>query len=323
VLTLGYVVAEWIAEFLPLPAAGGRIGPFDLTPEQVRFLARWYSIADDEFRYRRGALMQAKGWGKSPLAAAIALAEFVGPVVFDGLDAERHPVGVPRGILGSSPWIQIAAVSEGQAVANCYSLIWEMLGSNGGKAADALEIDLGKTRLELPAQKGAKLEAVSSSAGARAGQRTSFVVMDESHNWHPGNRGIALATILRANCGKSGGRSLETSNAYEVGLSSVAERTAAEKNSEGVLYVANSPHNEPTPDMSDEEILEALEQVYGDARWINRRRVLREIRDPGTEWSEAVRLYLNVPSAGGGSLIDPQWWADLVAEGVEQNARKA
>ena len=52
-----------------------------------------------------------KGQGKTPLAAAIACAEFAGPVVFDGWRSDGYPQGVAR----LSPDIPVAAVSYEQA----------------------------------------------------------------------------------------------------------------------------------------------------------------------------------------------------------------
>jgi hypothetical protein len=43
----------------------------------------------------RGLLGRPRGWGKSPLLAALTLVEALGPVVPDGWDADGQPVGVP------------------------------------------------------------------------------------------------------------------------------------------------------------------------------------------------------------------------------------
>src|SRR5262249_14287625 len=147
------------------------------------------------YLYRRGCLEAAKGWGKSPLGAVLALAEFAGPVA------------------AAVPWVQVAACSEDQAVSNVYSLIWSWLSENDAKAARELGIDLGRGRLFLKGNPGAKLEPVSASWGAREGQRTTFSVLDESHNWLKGNGGQRLARVLRRNAAKVDGRTLELCNA--------------------------------------------------------------------------------------------------------------
>ena len=112
----------------------------------------WYELDDSgAYVYRRAALEAAKGWGKRPLGAVLALAEFAGPVA------------------PAVPWVQIAACSEDQAVSNVYSLVWAMLAENDGRAARELGIDLGRGRLYLTGEPAAKLEAVSSVLGRARG----------------------------------------------------------------------------------------------------------------------------------------------------------
>jgi hypothetical protein len=66
----------------------------------------------------------AKGWGKSPLVAALALADFAGPAIFDGWDANGEPVARPWGTGDDPPpWVQVAANSEDQSE-NTYGAIY-------------------------------------------------------------------------------------------------------------------------------------------------------------------------------------------------------
>ncbi|MGH9169099.1 MAG: terminase, partial [Acidimicrobiia bacterium] len=172
-LSLGYTVLDWISEHLPSPADPSE--RFVFTDAQAKFTLRWYALDEQgQLVYRRGLLMEAKGWGKSPVGAALSIAEFAGPVLFDGFDAGGRPVGRPWGTRGAPPaWVQVAGVSEESATSNVYSLIFEMLTVNGGKAAEALGIDQGRTRLYLKERPAAKLEAVTSAAGSREGQRVT------------------------------------------------------------------------------------------------------------------------------------------------------
>jgi hypothetical protein len=314
--TLGHLVCEWIAETLPSPGDPSR--PFILSDEQARFVMAWYEIDErGRFIFRRGLLQQPKGWGKSPMAAALAIAEFCGPVVPDGVDANGRPVGRPWGTGGSPvPWIQIAASSESQADSNVYSLIWEMLSVNDGAAAEKLGVDQGRTRLYLKHAPAAKLEAVTSEAGSREGQRVTHSIFDESHLWTRSTGGLRLARTIRRNAAKMDGRTIEFANAFETGAGSVAELTADAYDSgePGVLYVHNTPTIEPTADMSDEELLPLLAEVYGGVPWIDLNRILQEVRDVGTPWNEAVRYYFNVASSALDSLVDAAQWASLDAD---------
>src|SRR5206468_948529 len=115
--SLGPAVWSWVYAHLRVPD-----GPFAgrslaLTAEQTEILYEWYRLDDaGGFVHRRGCWQGAQGTGKSPLLAAIALAELAGPVRFDGWDANGEPIGT----VPVAPWVQVAACSEAQA-GNTYS----------------------------------------------------------------------------------------------------------------------------------------------------------------------------------------------------------
>lgn len=305
--TLGWQVLEW-ASVLPSPA--DETQPLVYTDEQARLLLRWYELDPDtgEFVHRRCRLEMAKGWGKSPFAGSVALAELVGPVCFDGWDANGEPVGVPWGTgERPAPWVQVAAVSEDQTD-NTYAAMYEMLVANDHRAATALGIDQGRTRLFLRNRPG-RLEPVTASAGSREGQRVTFGLLDETHLWRPTNGGVKLAATIRRNAAKMGGRTLETTNAPVLGERSVAEE--ATDGEAGVLHYARRPPVEPAPDWPSERLRVALVETYGDARWAPIDRFLAEIADPATDWDDALRFYFNIRSAGLGRAVDPRLWDAL------------
>jgi hypothetical protein len=298
--TLGWGVLDWIAEYLPSPADPD--GPFVLTDEQAEIVLRWYALDEEgEFIHRRAALEMAKGWGKSPLAAAIALAEFAGPVVFDRWE-DGEPIGRPW----VNPVVEIAAVSEDQTD-NTYSALFEMLSANEGRAAKALGIDNGRTRLYLIGRPGV-LRPVTAASGSREGARLTFAILDETHLWMRRNGGTKLAGTLRRNAAKMHGRTFETTNAPLLGEKSVAEQSGQEA---GIMLHARRPKVEPLPDWPDERMLAALDEVYGDSVWVSRPRLVAEIRDPATSWDDAVRFYFNIRSAGAGRAVDPRLWDKL------------
>jgi hypothetical protein len=296
-----------------LPSPDDERKPFVVTDEQARLILDWYAVDDHGiFVYRRGIIERAKGWGKSPLVAgAIALPELAGPVIFDGWDAEGQPVGRPRGQGDVPPLIQIAAVSEDQTE-NTYGAIYGLLNANQGRAADDLGIDIGRTRLYLKDRPG-ELHPVTASAGSREGQRLTATILDETHLWTPQNGGVKLAATLRRNVGKMNGRSIETTNAPTIGGKSVAERSESdvERGFSGILHYAIRPKVEPHPDWDDDKLLEALDVAYGDAHWIDRQRILKEIRDPATAWDDSLRFYFNIRTVGSGRAVDPRVWEAL------------
>jgi hypothetical protein len=254
----------------------------------------------------------AKGWGKSPLAAWLAIAELAGPVCFDGWDADGEPVAVPWGTGDRPPpLVQIAAVSEDQAE-NTYGAIFQYLTARHGRVAESIGVDQGRTRLYLRDRPG-ELHPVTASAGSREGQRVNFAILDETHLWLRSNGGVRLADTIRRNAAKMGGRTLETTNAPQLGLKSVAERTGADadRGFSGIYRLNRVPKPEPQPDWPDGQLLEALNLTYGDAHWIDRKRILHEIRDPATDWDDALRFYFNTRAAGMGRAVDPRRWDEL------------
>lgn len=303
--SLGYQILEWAADHLVVPSGPLAGQPLLLTDEQARIVIRWYGLdpVSGEFRYRRGSVRRPKGWGKSPMLAALAIAELAGPTVFAGWDAAGEPVGRPEG----TPWVQIAATSEDQTD-NTYAAVYSMLSQ--GSSADDLGVDLGITRLYLKDVPGARLEPVTARAGSREGQPITFAVLDESHLWTPRNGGVGLAATLRRNAGKMNRRTFESTNAFRPGDRSVAEAThkAANKGQRGLLYDAvEGPWVDDLSDRS--KLMPALVEAYGDSTaWVNLERLYEEANDADTTPADARRFYLNQIVASQDAFVAlPSW----------------
>lgn len=310
-LTLGWQILDWGSAFLAQPDGADKGDTWSYTREQAKFIL-WYYALDEKgkFLYRRALLARPKGWGKSPLLAAIASTELLGPVQFDGFDADGNPVGRPS----YSPLIQLAAVSEAQTD-NTMSLVIEMLAE--GYAVDYYNLDIGKSRILVP---GGKLEPVTAQAKSREGQRPTFAVLDETHLWVPSNGGDKLAATIRRNLGKINGRSVETTNAYLPGEESVAEDSQAywesimrgEVDNPGLMYdFRQAPAN--TPYERGEDRRKGLVQVYGDAAkenggWVDLDRIEQEMDDPATKEADGRRFYFNQITQGSLQWIDPVKW---------------
>lgn len=314
--TLGWELLEWWSDHLPAP--NDETQPLVFTDEQARLLLDWFAVDPDtgRFIYRRGCSRRAKGWGKSPLEAAKAIAELCGPVRFAGWDSSGEPVGCPWGTKGAPPaWVQIAAVSEDQTD-NTYGALYEFLSANDGRAADDLGIDVGLTRCYLKGGPG-KLEPVTASAGSREGQRVTYGVLDETHLWLPTNGGVKLARTIRRNVAKMGGRSYETTNAFVPGEKSVAEgtHTAVEKGAAGIFYdaVEAPPVKESDP---DEVLRDALAVAYGDSHWVDLDRFVADIRDPETPWEDSQRFFLNHNVDDRHKAVEKVRWLELAQPGL-------
>jgi hypothetical protein len=311
--SLGWALLDWWADNLPSPRDPSE--PLIFTDEQARVLIRWFALDPRTGRrlYRRGASRRSKGWGKSPLEAAKAIAELAGDVVFDGWDANGEPVGRPWGTDRlPQALVQIAAVSEDQTE-NTHSVVYEFLTANDGAAADALKIDAGLTRSFLrDGDRRGKLEPVTAAAGSREGQPVTYAVLDETHLWTPRNGGVRLAKTLRRNTGKMGGSTYETTNSFVPGEQTVAEGThrSVEMGAEGVYYDAvEAPQVEP--EATDAELEAALKVAYGDSWWVDTERLVRDVRDPDMPWDDACRFFFNWNRSLTSGFVDITAWDNL------------
>jgi len=283
-------MASWGANYLLQPDGPGAGEPLELTPEQLRIVLRWYAL-DDRGRpiWRRGALRRAKGWGKDPLGAPIALFELLGPCRFAGFNAKGDPVGAPH----PAPLVQIAAVSLYQTKTTM-SLLPAMLAPTG---FDEYGVEAGYEIIRSAA--GGRIEAVTSSPRALEGARPSFTVLNESDHWLSSNQGHEMARGIARNLAKArdgASRSLELANAPLIGEDSVAEATfnAFEKGGRKVAGLMYDSAEAPPVDLDDPAaVRQAVEIARGDSRWIDAERITAEIMDPSTRASEARRFYLN------------------------------
>lgn len=307
--SLGWQVIDFLEAGVKVPAGPLYGQDIELTADQVQFFVRLYAITPDpvpRFVYRRACRMGPKGKGKSPEGAMFCLAEFAGPVQFDGWDANGEPVGKPR----DYPWVQVAACSEEQDH-NLYGPLREMVAES--PYLDELGIDLGKTRIEFRNRPG-KLEPVSASAGAREGQPITAAALEETGLWLPGKGGPKLAAVLRRNAGKTNGRTVEFTNPPALGERSVAEATlaAAEKSERGLLLdwaqgelVAD--HKAPE---NRERVLASLAEAYDDGAgspvpWIDLQRQYEELLDSDVTVADGLRFYFALARKAENRAFDP------------------
>lgn len=329
--SLGWQLLDWWAEYLPSPRDPS--APLLFTDEQAMQLVEWFRLdpLTGKLVYRRGYSRRSKGWGKSPVEAAKAIAELVGPVRFDGWDSNGDPVGRPWGLKNDPrAWVQIGAISEDQTD-NTWSVVHYLLTENDGRAADALGIDAGLTRCFLRNQPGAKLEPVTSAAGSREGQPITYGVIDESHLMLSSNGGVKLARTIRRNVAKMGGRSYETTNAFRIGEGSVAESSynAVRAGSPGIFADEVEAPREidgVTLDQfaPDETLRAGLDIAYGKSWWVDKGRLVADMRDPSNTWEDSARFFLNwnMADSAGWNIVPRDLWVqravapgDLVGRG--------
>lgn len=313
-LTLGWEVVRWASHYLKHPN-GPRAGQrWEFVESQIRFLLWWYAVDEDgNWLFHHAVRRLAKGSGKSPFAAVLALAEFTAPVRLHDFDSKA-----PGGCVGRAvdmPLVQVAATAESQT-ANTMRMV-RALSPKGSKLVRDFGLDPGKVKY-FKAPEGT-LEVITASSTAAEGAEASFVVADETEHWKPSNGGPELAATLEDNLTKSGSRMLETCNAWRPGIGSVAEASwdawlaqeeGRTRGDSKILYDARIAP--PTTDMTDPESLEAgLRFVYDDCFWQKIRPIMERIWDPRSRPDDSKRKYLNWPTAPEDAWVEPQDWARL------------
>lgn len=302
--SLGFQVIDWCEENLVHHLTGE---PWRFSELQKKFIVLWYSLSDSHrWWYRSGVMRLAKGSGKDPFLAAIALAEMIGPVKFSHL----HPVtGRPVGKAHQMALVIIAANSEAQGQET-------LLVANGmvsEKLRNATGYDAGKLGSSTPT--GSRIKLMTSSVRTAEGAPATAVILNESHHMTEQNGGARIAAVSRRNTAKSPGgnaRVLEATNAHEPGADSVAEQTYESWQSQvagtspfkDILYC--SVEADPSLSFSVvEEAEEILRQAYYYSPWIDKPTILATIYDDRTTAAEAIRFYANGLAAAESAWIEP------------------
>jgi hypothetical protein len=126
--------------------------------------------------------------------------------------------------------------------------------------------------------------------------------------------------VLDRNLAKSGSRMMETCNAWEPGIGSVAESTfdawvaqeeGRTKGKGRILYDARMAPADV--DLADEaQLRRALEHVYGDCWWVDLTPLINRIYSPKTPPDVSRRFYLNQPVASADAWISPPEWGGVL-----------
>lgn len=313
-LTLGWEAIYWASKYLRHPN-GPRAGQrWEFTNSQAMFLLWWYAIdADGDWLFRHGVRRLPKGSGKSPFAGVVALIELCARVRLADFDPGKDGGCVGRPV--DMPLVQIAATAESQT-ANTMRMVRALAPKNSRVVAEH-GLDVGKTVFYKPG--GGMLQTITSSAVAAEGAEVTFAVADETEHWLPSNGGDELSQTLDRNLRKTGSRMLETANAWEPGIGSVAETSwdawvaqeeGRTRGSSKILYDARIAP--PDVDLTDRDSLTgALEHVYGDCWWIDVPTIREGVWDPRTPVDVSRRFYLNQPTAAVDAWTTPQAWSAL------------
>ncbi|WP_371784705.1 hypothetical protein [Streptosporangium subroseum] len=311
--SLGYQILRWGERYLVQPDGEHAGEPWIFTPEQKRFILWLYAIDErGRWLYDTACLRRSKGWGKTPVLAALAIIEFIGPARFSHFDEAGYPVGKRVGL----PLVQIAATSIDQT-ANTRDMIRGMLANSPAEVEYDLEI--GKERIQFRGGRPGRIEPVTSSSRGLEGARPTFVVLDETHHWVPSNGGTAVWEVLDRNVRKTAGagsRYVESTNAFNPNEDSIAQRTyeAYLKKPDGKLLYDCVEADSDEIDLKDLAAVElGLRQAYGDSHWVDIPALLEAIQDPRTSQSQAYRFYLNKIQESADSWMARPVWDGLLS----------
>ncbi|MFP7366296.1 terminase [Corynebacterium callunae] len=321
--TLGYEALAWAAKYLRHPN-GKRAGQrWQFTREQARFILWFYAVDECGYWiYSSGERRLAKGSGKSPFAAVLALLELFAPVRFLRFDDR-----VPGGVIGQPvklPWVQIAAVSREQTK-NTFRMITAMVSKkNAPQLHRDYDFEVYKTQIQVAG--GGKLETITSAASTQEGAEITAAICDETEHWLPQNGGVELFSTIVDNLSKSGNRVVCTLNAWKPGLNSVGEKNFDEwclqevGRSKGGKTLYDARMAPPDTDLSDEKSLRnALEFVYADCPWALEQisSMIKRIWNTQTSADDSKRKYLNWPTVDTRSWADPKNWAQMARPDIE------
>lgn len=321
-----WVVADWIERHCPIPD-GFRAGKdLVLYPWQLWCTANHYRIRPEAkpgqlapaFHNRRSQIVAPQKTGKGPWSAAIVLAEGCGPVVFAGWarGGERficadygcgcgwwyeyqpyEPMGVPW----ATPLIQLTATSEDQ-VANVYRPLQNMV--KLGPLKDRMRVGEEFARI---GDEGL-IDVVTSSAMSRLGNPIIFAMQDESGLYTAANKLRKVAETQRRGVAGMGGRSMETTNAWDPSEDSVAQTTSEAKVRDVFKYHPQAPKSLSFRDKRQRRKI--YRHVYAGSAHVDLDAIEAESaeimeKDP----AQAERFFGNRCVAGTASWLDGTKWA--------------
>ncbi|MFC4501740.1 MULTISPECIES: hypothetical protein [Streptomyces] len=311
--SLGYRIIEWAQTYIVQPDGDSAGQPWKFTPEQLRFVLWFYALnRDGTWQYSAATLRRAKGWGKTPLLAALAIVEFLGPCRFSHWDAFGLPVGKPVPL----PVVQIGATSLDQTE-QTMDMVRAMLAESPAEVVYGL--DIGKTIVQFKSGKPGSIRPKATAGRTNEGNRPSFCLMDECHHWVSSNGGPEFFQTLKRNIEKTtkaGSRWVSTTNAYNPSEDSVAQIIhESEMVAQGYwLYDCLEGGIDPEGIRIEHLVRQALIEAYGDASWADIDGLTRTIlHDRTTPDSTYFRFFFNqIAESSGGWMSKSEWDACLV-----------
>ena len=329
--TLGYQVIDWLEAYACHGPGDVQGEPLDFArdPEVEDFILAAYELDPETGRRvkSRAVYSAPKGRAKSETAGIIAVGEALGPVRFDGWDANGQPKGRPV----QSPYIRCLATEEKQS-GNTFKNIAFIMGEWGpdmhpdiyGGITGVRDYERA-TAISIPG--GGECVSSSSGATSKDGGKETFLVPDEVHLYVTRELQAMYATAMR-NTGKrrlAEPWALLTTTACRLGERSVWEQLLKlwREDKLGDEWLIHHREAKGRIDIHDKaRTLRQLRDVYGPAMdpetgWMRDTDVYAIMLNPTEcrDEQEAARYYLNRSLAGSDA-----WIADHIHE---RQAREA
>lgn len=326
------VAAHWIEHHCVVPDGFDKGLPFHPAEWQLWCLLNAYRVKPTAklgqlapaFVYRRSQIVLPQKAGKAPYTAARICNEGVGPSLFGGWarggeawDCREHGCGCgfyyeyspgeAMGMRWPTPLIQITAFSEEQTD-NIYDALRPMI--DKGPLTELIP-KTGEEFIRLP--NDGRIDVVTSSARSRLGQRVTYVPQDETGLWDEPSGMVKVAETQRRGLSGMGGRAEETTNSYDPGQGSVAQRTA-EAAAKDIFRFHPLPPKELdyTVAAGRRKIHEA---VYLGSDWVDLDAIEAEAAElVETDPGQAERFYGNRVVAGEAKAFDAALYEGLAKD---------
>ena len=344
--TLGDLWSAWIEQHCRVPDRHQRGAPFREYDWQFWCTANDGRVREDAdqpdlsepllnqaFVYRRSQVIAPQKMGKGPWTASRVALAAVGPSEFLGWAVEgdfyrcadhgcpcgwefEYLPGEPMGRRHPSPLIQIMATSDDQV-----DNIWRQLVSmiHLGPLQELLKPTMNYIRI-LGGSGNAdmdRIDRVTASAQSRLGQPISAAFFDESGLYTPSNKLITVANTMRRGAAGMGGRSFETTNAFNPAEASYAQVTLESTSADVFKYWRNpdvalrKSDGKPLSFRDRRERRKILEYVYAGADHINIDSIEAECSEMlVTEPEDAERFFGNRLVRGSGRFLKEHQWDD-------------
>jgi hypothetical protein len=333
--TLADVIDPWIAHHCRVPDGFTRGAAFKQSDWQFWCTANHYRIRDEArwvperpllnqaFTYRRSQVVAPQKTGKGPWAAGITCVEAVGPAVFGGWAGKgdgyacsdngcgcgwehEYLPGEAMGIRHPSPLIQLTATSEDQ-VDNILRPLKAMI--RLGPLSDLLLIREDFIRIvgEAGNEDMDRIDAVTSNAQSKLGNPISFAFQDESGLYTKTNKMVKVAETQRRGAAGMGGRTIETSNAWDPSENSTAQRTFESQASDIFKFFRQPPAELSYGNKRDRAKIHKF--VYEGSPWVDLASIEAEASElMETDRAQAERFFGNRLVSGSGAWLRDGLW---------------